>query len=58
MAINHKKIDRVAAAICFAASYCLDENKKCLHCESKGDSCTMIEQFRIEALAAIGELKK
>lgn len=58
MAVNQLKIDRVARAICFSANYCLDENGNCLHCESKGDKCTMVEQFRIEAVAAIKEFLK
>lgn len=58
MAPNPKKIDRVARAICFAANYMLDGNKNCLHCESQGDKCTMIPQFRIEAIEAIREIER
>lgn len=56
--MNTKKIERVARAICWAASR-QNLDGSCVHCEKfdKRD-CTMTEQFMDEAIAAIREIER
>ncbi len=54
---NMSLVDKVAAAICFAARH--EQDRPCRVCDGvRPDQCQMIEQFRTEALAAIHVVRK
>jgi hypothetical protein len=56
--MNHKKIERIAKAICYAAGL-KNMNGRCIHCEQTDKyKCTMGPLFEEEALAAIREMEK